>query len=80
MTCCARLNGQRSSQDQLIIGLSEHVTYWNQLGWKDPFSAEQFTSRQNEYSNRFHTEGPYTPQMVVNGRRAVCRKRQGWVA
>ena len=56
------------SQGQLIIGLSEHVTYWNQLGWKDPFSAEEFTVRQNEYSNRFHTEGPYTPQMVVNGR------------
>ncbi len=63
-----QVNEQRSSQGQLIIGLSEHVTYWNQLGWKDPFSAEEFTERQNEYSNRFHTEGPYTPQMVVNGR------------
>ena len=62
------INGQKSPQGQLIIGLSEHVTYWNQLGWKDPFSAEQFTARQNEYSSRFHTEGPYTPQMVVNGR------------
>ncbi len=62
------VNRQKSSQGQLIIGLSEHVTYWNQLGWKDPFSAEEFTVRQNEYSHRFHTEGPYTPQMVVNGR------------
>ena len=63
-----RVNQQRSSQGQLIIGLSEHVTYWNNLGWKDPFSSEQFTSRQSEYSAKFHTEGPYTPQMVVNGR------------
>jgi len=53
---------------QLIVGISEHVTYWNSLGWKDPYSAQVFTDRQNVYASHFPVEGPYTPQMIVNGR------------
>ena len=52
---------------QLIVGISEHVTYWNNLGWTDPFSAPEFTE-QDVYASRMSPEGPYTPQMVVNGR------------
>ena len=26
-----------------------------------------YTERQNAYSERFHLEGVYTPQMVING-------------
>ena len=53
---------------QLIVGISEHVTYWNNLGWKDPFSAPEFTERQGVYASRMSPDGPYTPQMVANGR------------
>ena len=53
---------------QLIVGLSEHVTYWNNLGWRDPFSEQPFTDRQEAYASRLSPEGPYTPQMVLNGR------------
>ncbi|SRR5579871_672975 len=51
-----------------LIVLSEHVDYWNQLGWRDPFSSAQYSSRQQEYANRFNLDGPYTPQLVVDGR------------
>jgi len=44
-------------------------TYWDRLGWKDRFSAEAFTLRQEEYVRRFRIDSAYTPQMVVNGRR-----------
>ena len=50
-----------------IIGLEEHVDYWNQLGWVDPFSSPQFRARQNDYALAFHVDNVYTPQMVVNG-------------
>ena len=62
-----KINGYRVSSGQLVVALSEHVTYWNQLGWADPFSAETWTDRQSRYSDRFHLDSVYTPQVVVNG-------------
>jgi hypothetical protein len=50
-----------------VIVLGEHVTYWDRQGWKDRFSAEVFTERQEAYGRRFHLESVYTPQLVVNG-------------
>lgn len=63
-----RINREQTSQKQLIVGISEHVTYWNGLGWKDPYALPVFTDRQNVYASRLSPEGPYTPQMVLNGR------------
>lgn len=50
-----------------VFGLSFHVSYWNKLGWKDPYSSEKFTERQRDYASSFQNSSIYTPQMVVNG-------------
>jgi hypothetical protein len=51
-----------------IIALSEHVDYWNRLGWADPYSSALFSQRQSEYSQAFGLRDIYTPQMVVDGK------------
>jgi hypothetical protein len=50
-----------------IIPLEQHVDYWDDEGWRDPFSSSQFTQRQKDYVSAFNDPSPYTPQMVVDG-------------
>src|SRR5205807_1864042 len=62
-----RIGGQESLNGATIIPLGFHVDYWNSLGWQDRFSSHAYTERQEQYVRKFKLEGPYTPQMVVDG-------------
>jgi len=53
--------------DPAAVVLSEHVTYWDHEGWRDRFSLDEVTIRQQGYADRFHLESPYTPEMVIDG-------------
>jgi hypothetical protein len=66
-----QIDGKTTNEGALIIGVSEHVTYWDHGGWKDPYDSDTFTNRQNDYGQRFHLDSVYTPQMVVNGEAQV---------
>jgi hypothetical protein len=50
-----------------VIGLGEHVDYWDRQGWKDRFSSATLTDRQQIYGAHFRLDSVYTPQMVVDG-------------
>lgn len=50
-----------------IIGIEEHVDYWNHDGWFDSYSSPEWTLRQQDYVAKLKGNGPYTPQMVVDG-------------
>ena len=64
----SQLQNATAANGARIIVLSEHVTYWDQLGWRDRFSSSAVTERQSAYGDHFHLDSVYTPQMVVNGR------------
>ncbi len=74
----AYLNELTKGNDD-VLTLAFHVTYWNDLGWADPFSLEASTQRQRRYAARLG-EGPYTPQIVVDGVSGMVGSNRGQVA
>jgi hypothetical protein len=66
----ARLEQTQPVSGAQVVAVEEHVDYWNQLGWTDPFSSPQYRARQNDYAVAFKANNIYTPQMVVNGQAA----------
>src|SRR5688500_5386821 len=65
----ARLESEQPVKDVEIVPLALHVDYWNYLGWRDEFSSNAFSQRQNGYAKRFKLDSIYTPQMVVDGQK-----------
>lgn len=70
-----KLIAELAAQDDRILNLEYHVDYWNKLNyrsegsWEDPFSMQEYTERQRQYSasNLRGNNGVYTPQAVING-------------
>ena len=61
------LNDKQPFAGVELIVLSEHVDYWNRLGWSDPFSSKAFSTRQRQYGEQLGLDSVYTPQLVVDG-------------
>jgi hypothetical protein len=67
----ARLIEEQPVPGARIIALGEHVDYWDDLGWRDPYSSRVFSERQERYARRLGVSAPYTPQLVVGGRSQI---------
>lgn len=63
----SQLAAEAKQNGKAIYCLEYHVDYWNKGGWKDPFSKNQFTFRQENYSRVLPNKEMYTPQLVING-------------
>jgi hypothetical protein len=50
-----------------VIALSFHVTYWDDLGWRDRFALTEAVDRQNVYAKNLRRSSVYTPQLIVDG-------------
>ncbi len=50
-----------------VVPVAFHVTYWDFLGWKDPFDSEAYTQRQRSISAHTGRSIVYTPEFVLDG-------------
>jgi hypothetical protein len=62
-----------------VLPLAFHITYWDRLGWPDPFALTAATDRQRDYAAMLDLDSIYTPQMVVDGRTDVVGSDRGGV-
>ncbi len=51
-----------------VIPLAYHVTYWDAIGWRDPYASEAFDARQYASAARRQPPRVYTPQLLLDGR------------
>ena len=63
-----------------VIALEQHVDYWDDLGWPDPFGHPRFTARQKQYASMLDDSRVYTPEIVVDGRTILERADKGSTA
>ncbi|RQO37444.1 DUF1223 domain-containing protein [Herminiimonas sp. KBW02] len=50
-----------------IVPLALHVSYWDAIGWKDPYAQKAFDMRQSALLANRKNHVVYTPQFFVNG-------------
>jgi hypothetical protein len=51
-----------------FVPVAFHVDYWDYLGWRDPWSAREYSDRQRAYAASWQNDSIYTPGLVLNGR------------
>ncbi|KRA95684.1 hypothetical protein ASD83_18745 [Devosia sp. Root685] len=62
-----------------VVALAFHVDYWDYVGWKDTFAQEAYSDRQRAYAKGWGSSRIYTPQIVINGAKAVVGSRRNEV-
>lgn len=63
----SRLHG-KAGAEAVVVPLALHVSYWDQIGWKDVFAQKIFDIRQRQLVTKSNGAFVYTPQFFVNGR------------
>lgn len=50
------------------VPLALHVSYWDAIGWKDPYAQDVFTQRQRRLVHSAGDSTVYTPHFFIGGR------------
>lgn len=72
-TQCPRANRLlgRFAREESVLALTIPVGIWDYLGWRDTFARPEFGQRQTAYAQALRGRGRTTPQLIINGERAV---------
>jgi len=66
----------RLRNNPAVLVLSFHVNYWDDLGWKDPFSSAVSTDRQYAYARALREQSVFTPQLIVRGSQSLVGSQE----
>ena len=50
-----------------FVPVALHITYWDDLGWPDPYAKPAFTQRQRGYAAAWNAPSVYTPEFIYQG-------------
>lgn len=64
----AELDRTQPVEGVSVIALEEHVDYWDDLGWQDPFAQPTLGPRQRQYASTLSDHRVFTPEIVIDGR------------
>jgi hypothetical protein len=56
-----------------FVPVAFHVDYWDDLGWRDPLGAAEYSERQRAYAAQWQSRSVYTPGFVLGG-----KEWRGW--
>ena len=51
-----------------LVPIAFHVSYWDDLGWKDVYASSRYTERQRALAVAAGRANVYTPQVMLDGR------------
>ncbi|MFC7292207.1 DUF1223 domain-containing protein [Hirschia litorea] len=51
-----------------VVAITFPVDYWDFMGWHDTYAQKGFTKRQEVLNASLGRRGPYTPQVIFNGK------------
>lgn len=74
-----RLVAALAAQEGLLV-LSFHVSYWDHMGWSDPFAIPASVRRQRGYARVMRSRSIYTPQVIVQGAAAAVGSDEARIA
>jgi hypothetical protein len=63
----SELDSRQSVDGVVVLALEEHVDYWDDLGWRDPFAQAGFGARQGRYAAVLTSGQVFTPELVIDG-------------
>ena len=61
------VKNSKNDNNSQVVYLSNHVDYWDYIGWKDRFALPKNSNRQREIA-RANQSAVYTPQFFINGK------------
>jgi hypothetical protein len=61
------LSALSARADPRVVPVAFHVTYWDELGWRDRFADSRYTARQHDLAEAHGASFVYTPQVTIGG-------------